>query len=164
MLNVVIPGAGLVIVRREWLGLALALLFGVFAQIAIFGWWIVPEDIPRLLQVVAAAGVGGTWLGAQALLVQRLRLVTSPQIAEEMQTLVERARWAIDNGDWHEARQSLLVSRSLNDEHVEAAMLWAELMAKTGRRREARRWQRRIARLDAGTGQGQAAESREALR
>jgi len=149
-INLLVPGSGLIVLRREWLGLALAILFGLLTQIVIFGTLIVPEDIPHWVTLLSAGGALGTWVLAQWLAVRRLRFVVSPEVKGELRALCARARRALAEEDWAEAHTSLLVASDLNDEDLELAMLWAQLMTATGRIADARRWWRRVLRLDRG--------------
>ena len=36
-MNLLVPGTGLILLRREWLGLAMAMLFCVCAQVGLWG-------------------------------------------------------------------------------------------------------------------------------
>ena len=63
LLNVLVPGSGLVILRREWLGLCLALLYGLLAQTALWGVWLIPISIPRLVVVGSAISAAAVWAG-----------------------------------------------------------------------------------------------------
>ena len=83
-INLVIPGGGLIVLRREWLGFAISILFVVLTQIAIFGLLIVPLDLPRWAVVVALAGMAGVWGLSQWLVVVRGRLVASPELESEL--------------------------------------------------------------------------------
>ena len=70
LLNAIIPGAGLVVLRREWLGLANSILFAVFALIFIFSRWITPSDIPAWASYLSLAGVIVVWIGSLVFVVQ----------------------------------------------------------------------------------------------
>ena len=62
--NVIAPGAGLVILRREWLGVSLAILCTLFLQVALWGFFILPASIPWAVSVLAAVAGAGTWAAA----------------------------------------------------------------------------------------------------
>ena len=57
-INAVVPGAGLIVRRREWFGLARSLLFALLAQIAVGGVWLWPAAIPRPVALVALTLAG----------------------------------------------------------------------------------------------------------
>jgi hypothetical protein len=67
LLNLVLPGAGLIFLRREWLGFSLSLLFGVCGNIALAGWLIAPHAIPPGLRWLAVLLTAAIWLLAQVL-------------------------------------------------------------------------------------------------
>lgn len=70
-LNLLIPGAGLIFRGRHWLGLTLAMLFGVSINTAIAGWLVAPVAIPRFYSWTATILSATTWVLAQALLLRR---------------------------------------------------------------------------------------------
>lgn len=67
LLNLVVPGVGLILLRREWLGASLALGFGICGHIAVAGWLIAPAAIPRWLAGLATAWAALTWITSQVL-------------------------------------------------------------------------------------------------
>lgn len=146
-LNLIVPGAGLIVLRRDWLGFVMSLLFCVCAQIGLWGRLIVPDSIPRWITAGGFASAGLVWLGAQYLLVARLRLAFAPGIEHEIARLGGEAREAMDLGRLDRAEELLLVALTLNDEDVRLNALWAELMTSLGRIPHARRAWRRVVHL-----------------
>lgn len=73
LLNILIPGTGLIIHEREWLGFLLALLFGACVNVAIAGRLIAPAAIPTWLTIIAMVLGGFAWVLAQALLWRQCR-------------------------------------------------------------------------------------------
>lgn len=71
LLNAFIPGAGLILRGRHWLGFALAMLFGLSVNTAIAGWLVAPVAIPRFYTWTATILSVVTWILAQALLLRR---------------------------------------------------------------------------------------------
>ena len=148
VVNLAVPGGGLIILRREWLGLAIALLFALFGQIAIFGWLIVPLDVPGWMTWTATISAAAIWIAAQWLAIARRRLLATPELAAEVADLEARARAAMAREDWEEARRSLIVATRLDDENVALAAMRAELMTCCGETRRARRVWKRVMALD----------------
>ena len=74
LLNALIPGAGLILRGRHWLGFALAMLFGLAANTAIAGWLVAPVAIPRVYTWMATILSVITWVLAQTLLLRRSRV------------------------------------------------------------------------------------------
>jgi hypothetical protein len=148
MLNLIAPGTGLILLRREWLGVLLALVFTMLCLVGLWGWLLIPLVIPTWLMVSTLAGAGLLWLWSQGLLYRRLRVIAMPGIESELRDLCRRAADAVDRQDFQSAEQILVVARSLNDEDVEVNVHWAELMTRLGRFRQARRTWHRVLRLD----------------
>ena len=71
MLNLLIPGAGLILRGRHWLGFALAMLFALSVNTAIAGWLVAPVAIPRFYTWMATILSSVTWVLAQALVLRR---------------------------------------------------------------------------------------------
>ena len=86
-LNILIPGAGLIVRCREWLGFSLSLIFAMCGNVAIAGWLIAPHALPSWLTWLAAALTMLAWLLAQLLFwkqgqaMARLRSVSQQQSA-----------------------------------------------------------------------------------
>ena len=159
-LNLVVPGAGLIILRREWLGFALALLFWVLAEMGLVGWLLVPAMIPGWVSGVALAGGGSVWGWSQWLLVRRMRTSCGEAAARELALLGRRSDEAVAGNDLSEARDLLRAALTINDEHVATNVRWAELMARMGRLGEASKAWRRVLQLDGdGEGRRKAAEA-----
>lgn len=146
-LNALVPGAGLILLRREWLGLLLALLFGLCAQIGLWGLFIVPASVPRWVTVAALVGAGLAWVCAQYTLVVQLRRSFGPGTTREVERLCQQAEEAIGGGDYDTAKELLLVALTLNDEDPGANVQWARLMTALGHVHRARRAWARVVQL-----------------
>ncbi len=159
--NAIIPGSGLIILRREWLGLAAAALFGVFGQIALLGLLLLPATIPAWLTTLSFSAAVFVWLGAQWRLAVRIRTATGPEVDRELAFLRQQAAEAVARQAYADATDILRVAMTLNDEDLEANIQWAELMTLTGKFAHAARAWRRVLQLDR-TGQHRR-RAREAL-
>jgi hypothetical protein len=146
--NLVVPGSGLIVLRREWLGLALAVLFALLAEVALAGALIVPATIPVSLTTLSFSAAVLVWIGAQWRLLVRLRAAYGPAVERELASLRERAAAALAKRDYVDARDILSVALTINDEDVACNVQWAELMTLMGRFPQARRAWRRVLRLD----------------
>ncbi|MBI5762050.1 MAG: hypothetical protein HZA51_00845 [Planctomycetes bacterium] len=67
LLNILIPGAGLIIRCREWLGFSLALIFAICGNIAVAGWLIAPAALPGWFTWLASMLTLFAWCLAQVL-------------------------------------------------------------------------------------------------
>ena len=75
ILNLLIPGAGMIIQGREWLGFCLALVFGVCGNIVLAGTLVAPDALPIPIVVLAAALCLFAWSLAQFLFRRQALLV-----------------------------------------------------------------------------------------
>jgi hypothetical protein len=146
--NLIVPGSGLIVLRREWLGLAAAVLFGVLGQIVLLGLLVVPAAIPGWMTTLSLSAAVFVWLGAQWQLLVRIRTATGPSVERELTVLRRRAAEAVTRREYAEAADILRVALTLNDEDVETNIQWAELMTLTGKLRQADRTWRRVLHLD----------------
>jgi hypothetical protein len=146
--NLLVPGAGLIVVRREWLGLAVALLYTLLAQIGLVGILIVPLLVPRWLVITALGAAGAVWLVSQWLFLQASARLRDPASAEEIASLRQRAGEAVDAGDYQTAMQLLSLAGELDDEDLDTIVARANVLTLLGRFREARSDWHRVRRLD----------------
>lgn len=115
ILNLFLPGAGLILRRREWLGLALVVLFGICCNVAIAGWLIAPAAIPGWLTTLAAVLAAATWLAAQVLFKRRGEVLG--RRADALEALVAEADRALAAGDAAAARRALDRGRAIDEDH-----------------------------------------------
>ncbi|HOW70660.1 MAG TPA: hypothetical protein PKY77_08670 [Phycisphaerae bacterium] len=136
VMNLIVPGTGLMMLGRGWLGLALAVWFALAAEVAIAGLLIAPAVVERW----AALAVGGfalaAWFVAQGLLISRIRFLLDPALPRELAILRRLARGCLAHGKWKAARSALLLAMSVDDGDAETRLLWARLVSETagGRR------------------------------
>ncbi len=72
VLNLIVPGAGMILVKSEAAGMAVALLYGVTAQAGALGLWLIPVDMPRAATSGALAAASIIWVAGQWLLWRQL--------------------------------------------------------------------------------------------
>ena len=125
LLNLLLPGAGLIMRRREWLGFCLVLLFGVCANVVLAGWLIAPESIPLWLQRLALGMTVVTWGLSQWLYAHQGRVLRRRSAA--IQNLARDARRALDSGDRAAADHAIESMRAIDDESPELDALVAEM-------------------------------------
>jgi hypothetical protein len=148
ILNLLVPGTGLILLRREWLGVALAGLYGVLVQLGLWGCLIEPARMPTWLAACGLLGGGSVWLAAQLLARQRLSQVRNPELVNELAKLRDQACEHVSNGRYEEAWSVLRVALAINDEDLGTVVQVAELMTTLGRWREARRAWHHVEQLD----------------
>lgn len=135
LLNLVIPGAGLVALRREWLGLSVAVWFSVALNSAVLGMWVLPSEMPMWFVLGGGTLAMVAHFLSQMWFVRQANLILSPQLEEDLTELCDRCRAAIDDQDFRTANRLLDMARRLNDEHPEAAVLRSKLLDIQGNRR-----------------------------
>lgn len=159
LLNVVLPGTGLILRRREWLGFSLAVLFGICGNVALAGWLIAPAAVPGWLTRLAFELCGGVWLLSQVLLLRQGILLK--RRAAGLDALLTEARSALAAGDAESAALALDSGTTVDDESVDLYVLRARLCESKGDERGRRAAWRRVVKLDR---RGEhAAEARRAL-
>ena len=147
-LNAVAPGAGLIVLRREYLGMVLALLFVVLLQLSLWGLFIIPEEFTKVATWAGVAATGGVWLAAQGMVVARVRAVLGTEARLQQQVLLAQADLDLEQVRLGDARELLLIALALNDEDPQAKRLWAKLMTLTGNLQAARRAWVAVLKLD----------------
>lgn len=147
-LNLLLPGSGLILARREWLGLTQAILFTTFSQVSIFGLWIAPAAIPGWALVGSVVAATATWCVAQWLLRRRLRVLSDPTISSQISTCHQLADAAIREGRLDDARGALNVALTVDDECLETNVRLARLHLLMGQFEHARKAWRLVEQLD----------------
>lgn len=145
VLNILVPGAGLIVRRREWLGLALALLFGVATNVALAGWLVAPAAIPGRYAWGASGLAVLSWAAAQVLLARQSRSLVHQ--AHAVEAILRRAADCRQSGDVSAAREALDSAVDLDPEHLAAHVERARFLTESSDIDAPAAW-RRVARLD----------------
>ncbi|QDV89281.1 hypothetical protein RAS2_03460 [Phycisphaerae bacterium RAS2] len=125
VLNILFPGVGLILRRREWLGLSHAILFALCANVAIAAWLIVPDAIPPWLATLATLLTVLAWLAAQWLFARHQKEMH--RRARALATLIQEARQSLGAGRLDVARVALESALEIDSEHAEVKALWDRL-------------------------------------
>jgi hypothetical protein len=128
--NLLLPGAGLILLRREWLGLAHAGLFCLALHLGIWGTWIVPAALPDWLPRGAFTLAALVWAASQWLCIRQSRVVCDPNSKVEIEQLNQIANEHLTQGRAHEAIQFLDIAIKLDDENQELKETRAEFATK----------------------------------
>ncbi len=150
VLNTVAPGAGLILLRREWLGTLLAAFFALLCIVGLGGLLIVPQGIPGWLVTTCLVTAGLLWVSAQVLLLRRWRVAFTAEMQRELEQLCLRADESLAAGDVDGAYRTLQLARSLNDEDIEINVRWAQVLTAMGQLGHARRAWKLVCRLARG--------------
>jgi len=73
LMNLTVPGSGLILLGRAWLGFALAVWFCLAAVIAVSGRLIAPAIMPWGLTATSSVLALTAWILGQGLLISRVR-------------------------------------------------------------------------------------------
>lgn len=130
ILNILLPGTGLILSRREWQGFALAVLYGICGNVALAGWLIAPAAIPYWLSWLAIIIAALTWIASQKLYHRQVLLLR--HCGSGMELLLNQARSALNAGDLTAARLALESGAALDDENIELHVLSARVCAAAG--------------------------------
>ncbi|MCZ6683368.1 MAG: hypothetical protein O7D94_08770 [Planctomycetota bacterium] len=114
LLNILLPGTGLIVRRREWLGLCLVMLYGVCANVALASRWIAPESIPRPLGSLALTIAACAWILSQALYRRQGKILARQ--ADSLAMLLKEAETALLSGDIRSAQAALLSGAAVDNE------------------------------------------------
>ncbi|MCG8404959.1 MAG: hypothetical protein MI923_07165 [Phycisphaerales bacterium] len=146
LLNVLLPGAGLILRRREWLGLSMAVLFAICGHIVIAGFLIAPETIPSWLVRLAVSLVVLAWCLSQYLCYRQGLIFARTR--RGLSNLLSEAHAAMKANDLAAAERALDSGLALDDEEVELHVLRARMFGLTGDRPAMLNEWRRVLKLD----------------
>lgn len=146
--NLLVPGSGLVLLQREWLGCTLALIFALFGTLGMWAVFITPASVPTGTATVALLVAAAAWLIAQIVLRRRLAAFRDPAVLDEVRRLRAEAGQRAADADYEAAFKLLRVALTLDDEDLETNVQLAETLTLLGRLRPARQAWRRVERLD----------------
>ena len=130
LINVLVPGAGLIVLRREWLGTALGLLFCLLAQISLLGWLIIPAEVPAWVIRSSAVAAALVWGGSQWLLLCRLKVAVGPAVDREIESLCARINDALARQDLEDADALVRAGLKIDDENVALNRFRADVAAR----------------------------------
>lgn len=84
VMNLLVPGTGLMGLGRPWLGLTLAVWFGLGVEIAVCGALIAPATVLGRLTASGAAVAAVAWVVGQGFLFVRVRSCSTADLAERL--------------------------------------------------------------------------------
>jgi hypothetical protein len=149
-LNVIAPGVGLIILRREWFGLTLTILFVILAQTGVYGLLYHGPGLSPVVAGGAAAAAIVVWVFAQWLVWTRAARVLGAGARRRIRVLLEQAEQAVEARRYADAIELLGVAVAINDEEVNVRLALARLLTVMGHFGEARRAWEAVLDLDVG--------------
>ncbi|MFQ5412027.1 MAG: hypothetical protein ACE5EC_07005 [Phycisphaerae bacterium] len=130
ILNLILPGTGLIVRRREWLGMAMAAVFAICGNVGIAGRTIAPEAVPGWLTVLAIVLAVLSWVLAQILCYRQGRVLS--RMEHVLRQLLANGRSALESNDLTAARRALGGASAIDEENIELHALMACLSKKEG--------------------------------
>jgi len=130
LLNVLFPGSGLVLLRREWLGLVLAFFFASCISLYIAGTWIAPVVMPVWLVYTCLVLSVCCWGFAQWFAMVRHRELA--RRADQASDLMQQGQKAVNDGDLANAVQAYETALVLDPERSDLLLRLAQLLDQTG--------------------------------
>jgi hypothetical protein len=148
LVNLVIPGGGLILIGSETIGVLVALLFTAAANFAIAALLLIPDDVPRTWCGLSVGVAIGTYLGAQIRYAQTVRHQRAGADQALRRAALRDARCALMAGRVEDAWRALqpLVGQAESD--LVVAYRLAQVLTARGSGAAALAAWRRVRRLD----------------
>ena len=97
--NLLVPGAGLILTGATWVGLATGLVFIICANAALWITLLIPDEVSRWSQALAIGVAGGAYLGAQMRFAQSVRSRERNHQAARRREALSAARTHLKTGN-----------------------------------------------------------------
>ena len=143
------PGLPQLWLRGKWSGLGLALGFAFMLDLLLLATFLTPPLIPIWGTALAWILLSVAW-GRCSLSAYRQQTSEIPPAEEALRGLFIRAQGEYLRGNWAEAESQIRQLLGLSETDVDAQMLLASILRRTGRLREARECLRRLEKMDGG--------------
>jgi hypothetical protein len=148
LINLVIPGGGLILIGSETIGVLVALLFTVAANYAIAALLLIPDEVPATWRGLSLGVAIGTYLGAQIRYAQTVRHGRASAAREQRGAALRAARGALLAGRVEDAWRAIQpLAEQAESDLVVAYRLAQVLTAREGSAAALAAW-RRVRRLD----------------
>lgn len=148
LLNVLLPGGGLIAAGAVATGLVIGLTFAILANLTVVSWWLAPDEFPRLVRALALGCAGGAYAGAQFRLAAHLRTLRATRFEQWRRRRLWDSAAALQAGDGAAALEALRPVAQRTPEDLHVAARWAQALVLTGPPAAARTAWQRVADLD----------------
>lgn len=148
LLNLVLPGSGLIMARRPWLGFSMSVFFAACANLVIWGFFIAPYSLRHDVTATAAGLAAALWIVAQVHLIKRIRSSPDDGVAEQLTTCHDLAEKAMQEGRHDDAYGALSVALTVDDRNLQTYVKLARLTTMLGKYGEARQAWDKVEQLD----------------
>ena len=148
MLNLVVPGGGLILIGHIASGLVIAILFTLSASVAMAAAWLFPDDVSRVWRGLVIGIALGTYLGAQLRYAQTVRWHRDEAFWDLRREQMKTARHALMEGRIEDAWEGLRPLMEEVESDLPLAFLAAQVLNHKGDGHAALSAWRRVRRLD----------------
>ena len=148
LVNLLIPGGGLILIGAEAIGVAVALLFAVAANAVLGSSLLFPDALTPAWRGLAIGVTLGTYLGAQIRFAQTVRQQQLRSADQQRRMALRDARQALLDDRVQDARNALQPVVDRADDDLPLAYRLAQVLTACGEQVAARAAWRRVRRLD----------------
>jgi hypothetical protein len=148
LINLVIPGGGLILIGSEAIGVLIATLFTASADLAIAASLLFPDDFASTWRGLAIGVAIGTYIGAQVRYAQTVRCRGQRLAESRRHAALRDARVALAAGRVSDAWCALQPLADEAERDVALAYRWAQVLTAKGSGAAAQAAWRRVRRLD----------------
>ena len=148
LVNLVIPGGGLILIGREILGVLIAVLFTVAACYALAATLLFPDDTSAAWRGLGIGVAIGTYLGAQIRYAQTVRYQADQAFGDLRRAALRAARGALRDGRAEDAWNALQPLLPQAEADLLVAYRVAQVLTARGNGLVALNAWRRVRRLD----------------
>lgn len=146
--NLLLPGAGLVLIGACWSGLATGLVFAACTNLALASVLLFPDDFSSAIRMLLIGFAGGSYVGAQLRYAQAMRGIRAAELAALRRRVLAETQSLLKSGQPARALEVLSpLARRLPDDLLVAYRL-AQVLTETGNKRAARVAWRQLRTLD----------------
>jgi|GEM_PF-1161728 len=132
VLNLLVPGLGIIYLGRAWTGLIVGLIFAAFANLALWAVLLIPDDLPDWGPPLALGLAAGAYVGCQVNFVKSSR--DRQKCAQEAvrRSALAAVGQALECGDFNAAQAALEPVRHLASQDLLVAYRLAQVLTGLG--------------------------------
>lgn len=148
IVNLLIPGAGIILLGWIWVGLIVGLVFVLCANYALWATLLIPDEFSAWMRGLGIGLAGGTYFGAQLRLAWTVRRQQQQRYAALRRAALAAVQTCLRRGDYTAAVAAIRPIRQQADRDLLIAYRWAQVA--TGMRDVEAAWAawRRVRALD----------------
>jgi hypothetical protein len=148
LINLVVPGGGLILIGNVGSGVLIAVLFTLSASFAMTAAWLFPDDVSRVWRGLSIGIALGTYLGAQLRYAQTVRLQADQAFWDLRREKMRTVRLALSEGRIEDAWLGLRPLMNDAETDLPLAFLVAQVLTLKGDGAAALNAWRHVRRLD----------------